>query len=103
MMCDANQKPGYWRSGGAWDEWIKNITAALTEHLLPTSVRKDSDKNRTPSPFAKFVIELQKSVPKECRHYSTADAISQAIVRARRVTKPDHVLRKCPATRRKIN
>jgi hypothetical protein len=89
MTRDSNQKPGYWRAGWAWDEWIKNLTTTLTEHQLPISVRKDSDKNRTPSPFARFVIELQKSVPRQCRHYSTTDAISQGIVRARRVTKPE--------------
>jgi hypothetical protein len=82
-------KPGVWRRGKTWDEWIIRLTETLTQHDLPVSVRKDSDKNSTrqPSAFAKLILELQNFVPKEFRHYSTADAISQAIVRARRVRK----------------
>jgi hypothetical protein len=84
-------KPGYWPSGVAWNDWIVNLTNTLSAHNLPISVRKDSDKNNTgrPSPFVRLIIELQNFVPKACHRYPTADAISQAIVRSRRVTKPE--------------
>jgi hypothetical protein len=87
------------RRGDTWNLWVRNLTATLKAHQLPTEVRKDTDKNKTgkPSPFVRFIRELQACFPKEYRRSQANNsdfepniALSEAIVRARgshRVTK----------------
>ena len=98
--CDhasRDAKKACFREGETWGIWIRELTAALKAHQLPTQVRKDIDKNLTgkPSPFVAFVHELQACIPEKYRRSqplsdeATANIVlSEAIVRARRrVTK----------------
>jgi hypothetical protein len=52
----------------------------------PTTVRKDSDKNKTgrPSPFVAFVDALQTHIPKDYRRAEQLSALAQAISKARK-------------------
>jgi hypothetical protein len=70
-----------------WDLWIKKLTSTLRENDLPTSARKDSDKQKASSPpaFVALVRELQESLPQEYRQaFHSHGALAQAITRARR-------------------
>jgi hypothetical protein len=78
--------PGYWPDGGAWKEWIKTITQIMELNGLPSSARKDTDKNKSgrPSAFVKFIRELQRHFPKEHQRHTHSDiALTEAINRAR--------------------
>jgi len=75
---------GGFPDGFMWDLWIVRLVGLLKAKKLPTGARHDSDKQKHPSPFVLFIRELQKCLPKSCqRHNHSADAISQAIDRAR--------------------
>jgi hypothetical protein len=70
-----------------WDLWVTTLTSTLRENGLPTSVRKDSDKQKghLPSPFVALIRELQKSLPPKYRPpFHSDEALGQAISRARR-------------------
>jgi hypothetical protein len=70
-----------------WALWIRTLTSTLRENDLPTSARKDSDKQKgyMPSPFVALVRELQKSLPPKYRpSFHSDEALGQAISRARR-------------------
>jgi hypothetical protein len=78
------------RRGDAWDTWIRNLTEIFNRNGLPTAARKDAGKNRSgrASKFVAFVEQLQKSFDERFRRgtHSTG-ALTEAIARARRVTK----------------
>jgi hypothetical protein len=98
-QIDRTSYPGYWQTGEAWNNWILAVTETVRKHKLPSSVRKDTDKNKlqAPSSFVNLILELQKTLPREYRRHTTPDGASQAIVRARRVTNQSRTHRKCPA------
>jgi hypothetical protein len=69
-----------------WNSWVVKLTSILRENGLPTSVRKDSDKqkNDSPSAFVALVCELQNSLAKKYRRsVQSNNALAQAIIRAR--------------------
>jgi hypothetical protein len=77
----------YWLEGEAWEHWIRQLTAILKEHDLPTAARKDrrSDKSGEASPFALFVFELQSLLPRKLirsQHSRGALAVSRYIKHA---------------------
>jgi hypothetical protein len=82
-------------AGDDWGRWVKRIAEICQSHGLPTGVRKDVDKNPgKPSPFVALVRELQTCIPEEYRRSQPSSAefenniaLSEAINRARRVTK----------------
>jgi hypothetical protein len=81
-----SSSPGYWPDGGAWREWIKTITQIMESNGLPSSARKDTDKNKTgrPSVFVNFMRELQACLRKHYRRHMHSDtALADAINRAR--------------------
>jgi hypothetical protein len=70
-----------------WDMWVRTLTSILRENDLPTSARKDSDKQKINSPpaFVALVRELQESLPKAYgRSFHSYEALAQQISRARR-------------------
>jgi hypothetical protein len=80
-QLDGPKKRGR-RKGDAWQWWVTRLEAILGSHDLPTSVRKDVDKNKTgkPSPFVAFVRELQGSLPERYRRSTLSDvALAKAI------------------------
>ena len=68
--------------GTMWDVWIQGLTTILNSHDLPTGARKDS--TGPTSAFVRFVKELQKELPTECRKLNNDETIATAISRARR-------------------
>ncbi len=68
--------------GMMWDVWIQGLTETLNSHDLPTGARKDS--SGPTSAFVRFVRELQKELPAECRKLDNDQTIATAIYRARR-------------------
>ena len=74
--------------GAAWDAWIDQLSSILNEAGLPTSARKDSDKQKisSPSHFVALIRELQKSVPSACYPQRSDAALATAISAARRRT-----------------
>ena len=77
-------------AGEYWDGWIRRVAAILDSYGVPVTVRKDSDKSKTPtpSPFVLFVKRLQKCFAEEYRRGAHSDvALANAIVKARRVAK----------------
>jgi hypothetical protein len=80
-------RPGGFQPGQYWKVWVRDLAVQLKEHELPTGVRKDVDKkkDRTPSPFAAFIFELQKFIPPEYRRGDhSAWAVTELISKARR-------------------
>ncbi len=82
--------PGNWgpKRGDTWEKLVRDLTAVLKRHRLPTEVRKDSDKTKTgkPSPLVSFMRELQSCLPPEHRRAEHSEiALADAIYRARRV------------------
>jgi len=78
------------RLGESWETWIRNLTEILNRNGLPTAARKDATLNKSgrPSAFVLFVEELQKSFSEIFRRGThSAGALTEAIGRARRVTK----------------
>jgi hypothetical protein len=73
------------REGDAWGRWICRLKAILKDHGLPTTARKDTDKNRDKeSPFVSLVWELQSLAPEQCRrHTLNIWALSKAIGKLR--------------------
>jgi hypothetical protein len=65
--------------------WIRALAEVLEENQLPTKVRKDagnksnSDKQ---SPFTRFVWELQKCLPANCKVPYAESALPTAIWKA---------------------
>ena len=78
------------REGEAWDSWVRALTKIAKDCCLPTGAGKGASRNKRvlpPSPFVRLVIELQKCLPaKEQRYFHSAEALTQAISRARRGT-----------------
>lgn len=74
-------KPRNFRTGEAWEWWVRKLTTIMKTERLRTGVRKDAEK---PSPFAAFIREMQKCVPFDlrCSTHSSA-ALAQAICKAR--------------------
>jgi hypothetical protein len=70
--------------GEQWSLWVRRLTRILADAGLPTSVRKDTDKNKPnrPSPFVAFIRELQFCVP--ARHQHSNVALATAIHKAQR-------------------
>jgi hypothetical protein len=86
MLCD----PSSHQRGDSWNRWIVNLSEILQRNGLPTAARKDATLNKSgrPSPFVLFVEELQKSFSEIFRRrIHSAGALTEAICRARRVTK----------------
>lgn len=77
------------RSGTAWEFWIVIVTAIMRRDGLPYQVSKaTTNPNAQVSPFVKFVHALQSRLPEDFReHMHSDDALSQAIVRARKGNK----------------
>jgi hypothetical protein len=75
------------REGEAWEKWIHELSAILDESGLPTTARKDSDKQKdcSPSFFVAFVRELQKCVPAACWRRRSDSALATAIGSARKI------------------
>jgi len=55
--------------GCVWAMWVATLTGILRENGLPTTARKDSDKQKEVSvpAFVALVRELQRSLPQEYR------------------------------------
>jgi len=80
--------------GEGWNLWIRNVTKAFGERGLPVSARKDTDKNlhEKASAFVLFIARFQECFPKEYRRGAhSLVALTEAITRARRVTKSPQV------------
>jgi hypothetical protein len=78
------------KKGDTWENLVRDLTAVLKSHHLPTAVRKDSVKNKTgkPSPFVSFMRELQSCLPDKFRRSKHSDlARAEAIHRARRLSR----------------
>jgi hypothetical protein len=87
VFCDVSS--GHQR-GDSWNRWMVNLTEILERNDLPTAARKDATLNKSgrPSAFVLFVEELQKSFSERFRRGThSAGALTEAIGRARRVTK----------------
>jgi hypothetical protein len=76
------------RSVDGWQTWIRRLTEILDRHKLPTSARKDRDKNKTgkASPFVSFVKLFQECFDERFRR-GTPSSLAEAITLARRVPK----------------
>jgi len=82
------RKPLGFNEGEHWERWICRLLEALKLHSLPTTIRKDTDKNKTGevSAVVKLVMELQSCVPPEYRRKTNSDhAFAQAMIRARKI------------------
>jgi hypothetical protein len=87
---DLHEESDEHRLGEPWETWIRNLTEILKRNGLPTAARKDATLNKSgrPSAFVLFVEELQKSFSEVFRRGThSAGALTEAIGRARRVTK----------------
>lgn len=76
------------RPGQCWEGWIRRLTLIFAEHQLPTSARKDRDKNKTgkASPFVCFIDQFQKCF--DARYRRGSSSLAEAIAKARRVSNP---------------
>jgi uncharacterized membrane protein YccC len=89
---EATSKPGYWREGSAWNNWIDALSRIAEAHGLPTAatetIKIAADEL---SPFVPFVAALQETLPAELRR-STGSlvALTGSIKRARKGTRTRH-------------
>lgn len=80
---------GSFRTGVAWEVWIRELAKLLSNQGLPVGARKDTSGDtaktvRDSSPFVALVSELQQSVPAEFRRGTQSlDALSGMVTRAR--------------------
>jgi hypothetical protein len=73
--------------GEAWDRWIGQLAAILTEAGLRVGVAKHAAYEERPSAFVSLVDRLQKSLPSfAVRHAQSLGALAKAINSARRGT-----------------
>jgi hypothetical protein len=80
-LAHMDNSPG-WRTGEAWENWVRNLTRLLDRAHLPTGVRTDDLGEQ--SAFTKSVAMLQKYVPSRFRrHTHSLSALAKAIQRAR--------------------
>ena len=59
-LADMDDPPG-WRTGEAWEIWIRELTLVLDKAHLPTGARTDDLAEQ--SVFTNLVAVLQKFVP----------------------------------------
>jgi hypothetical protein len=98
---DIAPRHGFWPDGGAWNQWIRQLTAILEAHNLPTGASKDTTKKKSDraSPFVDFVYSLQELLPNEYfRGQHSAGALATAISRARKVSRRPLKPKKTSAT-----
>lgn len=73
------------REGSIWDAWVQSISELMQHHNLPSAVRKDRGPDEENSQFVWLIDKLQKHLPEELRrHKQSANALAQAIYRARK-------------------
>jgi hypothetical protein len=73
------EKDGFQR-GETWNEWVRDLSGVLQKRGFRTSVRKDSDKSDTTSPFVRFIWELQELIPQEFRRGSHSDVALATLI-----------------------
>jgi len=92
-FADASQY-NYWTAGAYWEAWVRDLTHLLETRRLPTTARKDTDKDKSisysgTSPFVKFLRAFQNHIPSEyVRAQHSRLALADAIHKARRRSKP---------------
>lgn len=80
-LADMDDPPG-WRTGEAWEIWIRELTLVLDKAHLPTGARTDDLAEQ--SAFTNSVAVLQKFVPSRFRRPThSLSALAKAIQRAR--------------------
>jgi hypothetical protein len=74
--------------GFAWNIWSFQLGQMLEDLGLPFEIRKDAGKRKPsqlPSPFVRFVVEIQKYLPSSFTKYiQSTDALEQGLYRARK-------------------
>jgi hypothetical protein len=90
QRLELDARHNYWLEGGAWEHWIRQLSAILREHDLPTAARKDrsSDKSGEASPFVSLVFRFQTFLPRKLvRSQHSRGALAVSIHKARRGSK----------------
>jgi hypothetical protein len=76
------------KEGSAWELLITRLTELADHNDFPSRVAKGG----SPSPFVKFVRELQETLPQKFRKHLHSDtALAQAILRSRRIQNTNAV------------
>jgi len=68
-----------------WVLWIRQLVALFKAVELPTTVRGDTDKNKSgrQSPFIEFLKWLQSTIPQEYRRRIDDSTLARAVIEAR--------------------
>jgi hypothetical protein len=84
FACDRAEKEleegGGFQRGETWNVWVRDLAKILQKRGFRTSVRKDSDKSDTTSPFVRFIWELQDVIPQEFRRGSQSDVALATLI-----------------------
>ncbi len=82
--------------GKRWHGLIKSLRTWFKAKELPIGAPKDSDKSNKRHPFVAFVMELQRTFPKEYQRHMTSDAaLAKAMGGAEKTPVRDLKSEKC--------
>src|SRR5262245_7536244 len=84
FACDRAEKEletdvGFQR-GDDWNVWVRDLAKVLQKRGFRTSVRKDTDKSDTTSPFVVFIRELQTLIPPSFQRGSHIDVALATLI-----------------------